>query len=134
MFFLLSRYRQQQHVPHLLEQGALISDYMFAKDRLFAELNLAGNEWEIYQQIHAALAEQIPSPDLIVFLRAGTDVLMGRIAQQDRTFERDMDREYIDALCQAYERFFSSRSRSPCCASTPTISIMSPNRLTFSSW
>jgi len=113
MFFLLSRYRQQQHVPHLLEQGALISDYMFAKDRLFAELNLAGNEWEIYQQIHAALAEQIPSPDLIVFLRAGTDVLMGRIAQRDRTFERDMDREYIDALCQAYERFFLQPQQIP---------------------
>jgi deoxyadenosine/deoxycytidine kinase/NTP pyrophosphatase (non-canonical NTP hydrolase) len=107
MFFLLSRYRQQkEQVPRYLEQGALISDYMFAKDWLFAQLNLAGDEWEIYQQIHGALAEQIPAPDLIVYLQADTEVLLGRIAQRDRTYERDMDRDYIAALRVAYERFF----------------------------
>jgi NTP pyrophosphatase (non-canonical NTP hydrolase)/thymidylate kinase len=107
MFFLLSRYRQQQRVPQMLEQGALISDYMFAKDWLFAQLNLAGDEWEVYQQLHNALAEQIPTPALIVYLQADTEVLMGRIAQRDRPYERDMDRAYIDSLRQAYERFFS---------------------------
>jgi deoxyguanosine kinase len=107
MFFLLSRYRQQhQQVPHLLEQGALISDYMFEKDWLFAQLNLAGDEWDVYQQLHAALAEQIPRADLIVHLQADTEVLMGRIAQRDRPYERDMDADYIDALRQAYDRFF----------------------------
>jgi deoxyguanosine kinase len=108
MFFLLSRYRQQRRVPQLLEQKALIADYMFAKDWLFAQLNVMGDEWEIYQQIHSALAEQIPVPDLIVYLQADTDMLMGRIAQRDRTFERDMDREYIDSLRQLYEQFFHS--------------------------
>jgi deoxyguanosine kinase len=107
MFFLLSRYRQQQQqVPQLLEQGALISDYMFEKDWLFAQLNLAGDEWDVYQQLHAALAEQIPRADLIIYLQADTEVLLGRIAQRDRSFERDMDAGYIDALRQAYERFF----------------------------
>jgi deoxyguanosine kinase len=107
MFFLLSRYRQQQQqVPQMQGQGALISDYMFAKDWLFAQLNLAGDEWEIYQQIHAALAEQIPAPDLIVYLQADTDVLMGRIAQRDRPYERAMDRDYIEALRQTYEQYF----------------------------
>jgi deoxyguanosine kinase len=107
MFFLLSRYRQQhQQVPHLLERGALISDYMFEKDWLFAQLNLAGDEWDVYQQLHAALAEQIPRADLIVHLQADTEVLMGRIAQRDRPYERDMDTDYIDALRQAYDRFF----------------------------
>ena len=107
MFFLLSRYRQQQQVPQTLDRSGLISDYMFAKDWLFARLNLAGDEWEVYQQIHAALAEQIPVPDLIVYLQADTDVLMGRIAQRDRPYERAMDPDYIDELRQTYERFFA---------------------------
>jgi deoxyadenosine/deoxycytidine kinase/NTP pyrophosphatase (non-canonical NTP hydrolase) len=107
MFFLLSRYRQQQRVPQMLEQGALIADYMFAKDWLFAQLNLVGDEWEVYRQLHDALAEQIPVPTLLVYLQADTDVLMGRIAQRDRPYERDMDRDYIDSLRQAYEKFFA---------------------------
>jgi len=114
MFFLLSRYRQQrQQVPQLLAQGPLISDYMFAKDRLFARLNLSGDEWEIYQQIHQALSEQIPTPDLIVYLQADTEVLLGRIAQRDRPYERDMDAEYIEALRQAYDRFFAGQQAVP---------------------
>lgn len=107
MFFLLSRYRQQQQVPQILQQGNLISDYMFAKDWLFAQLNLEGDEWEVYEQLHEALSEQISAPDLIVYLQADTDVLLGRIAQRDRPYERDMDRAYIEALRQAYEQFFA---------------------------
>ncbi len=114
MFFLLSRYRQQQQqVPQLASRDALISDYMFAKDRLFAQLNLAGDEWEIYQQIHTALAEQITAPDLIVYLQADTDVLMGRIAQRDRPYERAMDGDYIEALRQAYEQYLPQQDALP---------------------
>jgi deoxyadenosine/deoxycytidine kinase/NTP pyrophosphatase (non-canonical NTP hydrolase) len=109
MFFLLSRYKQQQQqIPSLLEQGTLVADYMFAKDWLFARLNLTGDEWDVYQQIHAALAEQIIPPDLVVYLKASTDTLMGRIAQRDRPYERDMDREYIDHLRRAYDRYFET--------------------------
>jgi deoxyadenosine/deoxycytidine kinase/NTP pyrophosphatase (non-canonical NTP hydrolase) len=114
MFFLLSRYRQQkQHVPQTLSESALISDYMFAKDRLFAQLNLKGDEWEIYQQLHNALAEQIPTPDLVIYLQASTDVLMARIAQRDRPYERDMDYTYIDQVRLAYESFFSQQRAVP---------------------
>ncbi len=114
MFFLLSRYRQQQEqVPNLLAEGALISDYMFDKDWLFAQLNLAGDEWDIYKELHAALATQIPQPTLIVYLQADTDVLLGRIAFRDRPYERDMDRDYIEALRQHYERYFLSREELP---------------------
>jgi deoxyadenosine/deoxycytidine kinase len=113
MFFLLSRYRQQQRVPQLLQQGALISDYMFNKDRLFAQLNLAGDEWSIYEQIHAALAGQIATPDLIVYLQAETEVLMERISQRDRPYERTMDREYLEDLHRGYEQFFSGSQPSP---------------------
>jgi deoxyguanosine kinase len=106
MFFLLSRYRQQQQVPALMAQDALISDYMFAKDRLFAELNLQGDEWEIYQQIHGALAQQIAVPDFVVYLQADTETLMARISQRDRPYERNMDPAYITDLREAYDRFF----------------------------
>lgn len=113
MFFLLSRYRQQQQVPESIGRGSLISDYMFAKDRLFARLNLSGAEWEVYQQIHEALAQQITVPTAILYLQANTDVLMGRIAQRDRPYERNMDRDYIDTLRQAYDQFFSVRQDAP---------------------
>jgi deoxyadenosine/deoxycytidine kinase/NTP pyrophosphatase (non-canonical NTP hydrolase) len=113
MFFLLSRYRQQQHVPQTLSRSGIISDYMFAKDWLFARLNLEGDEWEVYQQIHAALAEQILLPDLILYLQADTDVLMGRIAQRDRPYERSMDRDYIDALRQTYDHYFADLNATP---------------------
>lgn len=124
MFFLLSRYRQQRQIDHLRSQGALISDYMFDKDWLFAQLNLAGDEWDVYKQIHAALAEQITNPDLVVYLQADTDVLMGRIATRDRTYERTMDRDYIEALRQAYERFFTAER------DTPTL-FLDTNQLNF---
>lgn len=113
MFFLLSRYRQQQRIPYLLGQAGLISDYMFTKDWLFAQLNLAGDEWDVYQQIHTALAGQIATPDLVVYLQADTDVLMGRIAQRDRPYERTMDRDYLEAVRQAYERYFPGHHEVP---------------------
>ena len=114
MFFLLSRFRQQsREVPRLLSQGPLVSDYLFAKDRLFAQLNLAGDEWEMYQQIQQALAERIPTPDLIIYLQADTEALMARISQRDRTYERDMDRDYLESLRQSYERFFSTPQPAP---------------------
>lgn len=112
MFFLLSRYHQQNRgIPALLAEGKpLISDYTFDKDALFASINLAGDELEMYDRIHAALAEKIPTPDLLVYVRATTDRLMERIAMRDRPYERDMDRDYIDQLNLAYDQFFIHRS------------------------
>jgi deoxyadenosine/deoxycytidine kinase len=108
IFFLLSRYRhQQQVVPATLQRGPLISDYTFTKDRLFAHLNLKDDELEMYERVHAILAEKILLPDLIVYLKADTDILMKRIAFRDRTYEREMDRDYMEAVRMAYERFFA---------------------------
>jgi deoxyguanosine kinase len=110
IFFLLSRYHQQRRgVTSILEAGkSLISDYTFAKDSLFARINLQGDELDMYGRVHEALAEKIPMPDLLVYLRADTDVLMQRIAWRDRPYERNMDRAYIDELNRAYEDFFSA--------------------------
>lgn len=114
LFFLLSRYRQQQLVPERLQRGALLADYVFEKDRMFAHLNIpSGDELEMYDRLYEALAEKIRPPDLVVYLRAKVDTLMARIARRDRTFERQMDRDYIAALRQAYERLFAGFEAMP---------------------
>lgn len=114
IFFLLSRYRQQhQAVPTALQRGPLFSDYTFAKDSLFAHLTLSADELTVYEKLHSALAEKIPTPDLLIYLRADLDTLMARIAMRDRPYERGMDRNYIDNLRLAYEGFFTAYAASP---------------------
>lgn len=114
MFFLLGRYHQQrQAVPEALSRGSLIADYTFAKDALFARLNLVGDELAMYHRVHAALAEKIPAPDLLLYLRADTGVLMERIARRDRPYERGMERAYIDRLNRAYDEFVREYTASP---------------------
>jgi deoxyguanosine kinase len=114
IFFLLSRYHQQRRtVSELLAQtNNLVADYTFEKDALFAQINLRGDELEMYYRVHEALAEKIMPPELIVYLKAETGTLMQRIAQRDRSYERNMERSYIEELNQAYESFFADhRSR-----------------------
>jgi deoxyguanosine kinase len=115
MFFLLSRYHQQRReIPGVIAgQKNVISDYTFDKDAIFARLNLAGDELEMYFRIHEALAEKIPAPDLIVYLRASTETLMNRIALRDRPYERNMQFDYIQALGETYDEYFAAGNRSP---------------------
>lgn len=123
IFFLLSRYHQQRAVPKLLPSGHLISDYTFEKDCLFAGINLEGDEFDVYYQVHQALAEKIPPPDLIVYLKADTDILMQRIANRDRPYERNMALAYIEELNQAYEKFFGDSHDDPPVLSIDTNSL-----------
>jgi deoxyguanosine kinase len=127
IFFLLSRYHQQRrNVPAILAAGkALISDYTFAKDSLFARINLKGDELDMYCRVHEALAEKISPPNLLVYLQASTDTLMKRIATRDRSYERKMERDYIEILNQTYERFFSKPY-----ANTPVL-VIDTNPLDF---
>jgi deoxyguanosine kinase len=114
IFFLLSRYHQQHKaVPQALQQGTLISDYTFAKDELFAWLNLRDDELAMYGRVHAALSEKIPKPDLIVYLRANHEAIMRRIALRDRPYERDMDPGYIRDLAAAYEAWLTNLQEIP---------------------
>lgn len=109
IFFLLSRYHQQHlAVPQALSQGTLISDYTFAKDELFAWLNLKDDELAMYGRVHAALSDKIPKPDLIVYLYADHEVTMRRITQRDRPYERNMDPDYIRQVAAAYEAWLSN--------------------------
>lgn len=117
IFFLLSRYHQQRRVViDCLSGGAnLIADYTFEKDALFAQINLKGDELEMYYRVHEALAEKVIPPNLIIYLKADTNVLMQRIALRDRPYERNMERDYIEELNHAYDSFFydTQHRRSP---------------------
>ena len=114
IFFLLSRYHQQHDVvPKALAKSNLIADYTFAKDALFAHLNLEGDELATYTLVHQALAERIPIPDLIVYLKVETDIALQRIAMRDRSYERLIERAYMDDLNQAYEAFFRDQTACP---------------------
>lgn len=109
LFFLLSRYQQQnQAVPDALKRGMLLADYTFAKDELFAWLNLKDDELAMYGRVHSALGEKIRHPDLIVYLKAEHDTIMQRIALRDRPYERDMDPDYIRNLAKAYEAWIAN--------------------------
>jgi deoxyguanosine kinase len=115
IFFLLSRYRQQHNnVPRLLSENEnLISDYTFEKDSIFARINLQGDELTMYERVHEALAEKVPTPDLLVYLRANMDTILQRIALRDRSYERQIEREYLQQLSDAYEEFLSHSSKLP---------------------
>ena len=114
LFFLLSRYHQQHKaIPEALQNGWLISDYTFAKDELFAWLNLKDDELSMYGRVHDALSEKIRKPDLIVFLSATHELIMNRIAQRDRPYERDMDPQYIRDLAKAYAAWLSNLENVP---------------------
>jgi len=109
IFFLLSRYHQQRRTVNEMISTSrnLFADYTFAKDALFARINLKGDELDMYYKVHEALAEKIQKPDLLIYLQASTDTLMQRITLRDRPYERQMERSYIDELNQAYDDFFA---------------------------
>jgi deoxyguanosine kinase len=116
IFFLLSRYHQQRKgVREALSTNPwLISDYTFEKDRLFAEVNLEGDELDMYFKVHEALAEKIARPNLVVYLQADTEALMQRIAQRDRPYERQMEVDYIATLNETYEMYFANNAGQNC--------------------
>lgn len=114
LFFLLSRFRQQlEFFQQDLFQQTVISDYMFAKDRIFANINLEDDELLLYDKVASELEVRVPVPDMVIFLQASTEVLMQRIAQRGREYERSMSREYIEELIEAYNHFFFHYSDSP---------------------
>lgn len=114
IFFLLSRYHQQHaFIPAALTRGNLLSDYTFDKNQIFAALNIEGDELAMYENVHRIIATKIPIPDLVVYLRADTDVLMERIALRDRSYERAMERDYIAQLGFAYDKFWAQYTRAP---------------------
>jgi len=113
LFFLFQRVRQLKK----LRQGDLFSpvrvaDFMLAKDPLFARLTLDEDELRLYEQVYRSLVTEVPVPDLVIYLQAPTDVLLGRIRKRGVLFERSMERRYLEDLVEAYARYFLNYNQS----------------------
>jgi len=114
LFFLLSRYRQQLELSQTdVFHRSIVTDYIFAKDRLFAYINLDEKELHLYDQLYSILSKEITKPDLVIYLQADTDRLMKNIDLRDRDYERGMDREYIESLNQFYNQYFFHYNDTP---------------------
>jgi deoxyguanosine kinase len=114
IFFLMSRFAQQEEFgQHDLFNQVMISDYLFAKDRIFAYLNLNENELGLYEQIYRMIEPKVVRPDLVIFLQADTETILRRIRQRARPFEKNVDRDYIEAVNDAYNHFFFRYSETP---------------------
>ena len=114
LFFLLSRYKQQQDLQQIdMFTKSIISDYMFDKDRLFAALNLSDVGLALYNKIAKELQKNIVYPDLIIFLQSETDRLMYNIKIRGREFEKSMDWGYLDELNQIYNEYFFRYNKGP---------------------
>lgn len=112
--FLASRFRQQKelHARDLFHR-VVISDYAFDKDRIFAHLNLKGDELQLYETLFGLMEPNTPTPDLVVYLQSTPERLMQNIAQRGRPYEEDMDPAYIEALHEAYNYYFFRYTKSP---------------------
>ncbi len=112
--FLASRFRQQQNLlKRDLFHHLVISDYAFDKDRIFAHLNLEGDERQLYETLYTLMQPSTPVPDLIVYLQSTTERLLQNIRQRGRSYERNMDPGYIDTLNKAYNHYFGHFTASP---------------------
>ena len=114
MFFLFARARQIEDLRQSdLFATTRISDYLFTRDRLFAELNLDVEELKLYDQIVANLDVDPPVPDLVIYLQASVDALLHRLARRNASYDRFVDRAYLEKLCDAYARFFHAYDEGP---------------------
>lgn len=114
IFFLLSRFRQIQELRQMdIFRQRIVSDYLFEKDRIFATLNLSEKEMKLYDGIARLMEKEIPVPDLVIYLQASTAHLMDNIRKRGRTYERNMDVDYIAALNELYNKFFFHYSKAP---------------------
>ena len=114
LYFLLNRYRQQQElVQSDLFRQRLVSDYLFAKDRIFAYVTLDDNELALYEKIAPILEVRVRKPDLVIYLQADVETLLRRIEQRGKLSESQIDRQYLEAVAAAYNHFFFHYSETP---------------------
>lgn len=114
IFFLLSRYRQQQDLFQAdLFHNALVTDYIFDKDKIFAYLNLQDDELRLYETLVSSIEKNIPTPDLVVYLQSSVERLMSNIRARGRKYEENISEEYIKDLNEAYNYFFFRYKNAP---------------------
>jgi len=114
LYFLLSRYRQHQEMMQVeLFHKLLVSDYMFVKDKIFANITLSDKELVLYNSVVTLLERDIPNPDLVIYLQSSTDRLMENIRERGRHYEELITEDYIQQLNDAYNDFFLRYDSSP---------------------
>jgi len=107
IFFLLSRYNQYMELAQRdLFNSVVVIDYLFQRDKIFAQLNLEDHEYRLYDQIFNLLGPKAPKPDLVIFLQASTEVLLERVSKRGRDYEAFMDPDYLDSVNKAFNNFF----------------------------
>jgi len=114
LFFLFQRQKQLQALaqPSVFAE-MVVSDFMFAKNAIFAGLTLGDDEFRIYSQIQAPIAAQLPQPDLVIWLRASPTTLLERVRRRGQAIEAAIDRPYLASLTDAYDEFFASYDGAP---------------------
>jgi deoxyguanosine kinase len=116
LFFTLSRHRQLASLRQSdLFSQATVSDYVFDRDKIYAYLNLDDNELFIYQRLYELLAEDVPTPDLVIYLQTPTDVVRRRLRERAREQPKAqaLDDSYVRELNEAYNHFFFHYTATP---------------------
>ncbi len=114
IYFLLSRFKQMTKYRQLnLFNSMIISDYLFDKDYIFAEINLDENEFSMYKTIYSLMKSQITNPDLVIYLQSSLDTLTKHIKKRGRTFESNINADYLQVLIEKYNEFFFRYKSSP---------------------
>ena len=114
LYFLLTRTRQVQSFKQQdIFSKPRVSDFMLQKDRLFAQVTLNNEEYDLYDQLYSYMTVDIPKPDLLIYLQAPIEVLMKRIRKRGRDFEKYITSQYLENLNSTYLRFFNSYNGSP---------------------
>jgi deoxyadenosine/deoxycytidine kinase len=114
LFFLLSRYQQQREIAQIdLFTGLVVADYTFAKDKIFACLNLDDSELLIYEKLYGLLSESVPKPDLVIYLQGSLETCMRRVKKRGLAFEKGISVEYVRQLIEAYNYYFYHYEETP---------------------
>ena len=123
--FLLTRHRQQMEIKQInIFQQAVVTDYLYERDRIFAHLNLEERELELYDRVALLLSGEVPKPDLVVYLQSSPERLMTNIRVRDRDYESTITPEYLKELCELYHQFFFHWDATP-------LLILNSTRLDF---
>ena len=114
IYFLLSRFQQQREIAQMnLFQRLVLADYSFPKDRIFAYLNLDDTDLRVYEKLYPVLEDEVPKPDLVIYMQASVAVLLERIKHRARDFERAIEPEYLKRLSEAYSYYFFHYRETP---------------------
>jgi deoxyguanosine kinase len=114
LFFLFQRARQIEPLKQAdMFSNGYVADFLLDKDSLFARANLDDDELRLYEQVYAQMSLSLPVPDLVIYLQAPADVLVERVRRRGVEYERLIEREYLQALVDAYTQFFHHYTAAP---------------------